>query len=246
MDSPPPYREVLYKKYVTTKKKFDENITPEIHITSKKHFFIRVIKQYFPKARDKRIIDFGCGDGALLYFAKKAGYHNVSGYDASPEQINIAKLLGLQDVHLKDALTAISALPSHTADIVVSFDVIEHMTKEEVLIFASEVHRILAPSGKWIVHTVNAESPFFGRIRYGDLTHENGFTQSAMQQLLSVSGFNEMCFYEDTPIAHGFKSTLRSFLWKFVRTFYRFCLAVETGDKNGIFSQNFLIVSIKT
>lgn len=241
-----PYRDVLYKKYVTTKKTFDENTTAEAHIASKKPFFVRVIKQCFPQARDKRIIDFGCGDGALLYFAKKAGYQNASGYDASLEQIKIAKSLGLQAVYLKDALTAISELPNHSTDIVVSFDVIEHMTKEEVLVFAAEVHRILAPSGKWIIHTVNAESPFFGRIRYGDLTHENGFTQTAMQQLLSVSGFNEMRFYEDAPIAHGFKSAMRSFLWKCVRTIYRFCLAVETGDKNGIFSQNFLIVAVKT
>lgn len=246
MDSQLPYRDVLYKKYVTTNKTFDENTSPEAHIASKKHFFSRVIKQCFPQARDTRIIDFGCGDGALLYFAKKAGYQNVSGYDASSEQIEIAKSLGLQEVHLKNALTAISDLPNQAANIVVSFDVIEHMTKEEVLAFAGEVHRILTPSGKWIIHTLNAESPFFGRIRYGDLTHENGFTQTAIQQLLNVTGFNEMHCYEDTPIVHGLKSALRSFLWKFIRTIYRFCLAVETGDKNGIFSQNFLIVAVKS
>ena len=38
--------------------------------------------------------------------------------------------------------------------------------------------RALKPGGRWILHTANAESPFYGRVRYGDITHEQAFTQS--------------------------------------------------------------------
>ena len=237
------YREVLYQNYSTTKMGKTDTA---LKLAAKKPFFSLVIKHHFPADLDKRIIDFGCGDGALLYFTKQQGYQNVSGYDASAEQVQIAKSLGLEQIYLNNALLAASELPNHAADLIVSFDVIEHMTKEEVLTFSQAVYRILSPGGKWIIHTVNAESPFFGRICYGDLTHENGFTQTSIRQLLNATGFSKVFCYEDVPIAHGLKSAIRFVLWKWVRTFYRFCLAVESGDRDGIFSQNFLVVAVKS
>lgn len=238
------YRDELYEQYATNIK--SENVLfNEVCLQSRKPFLLKLIKNYFPKNLGAKIIDLGCGDGALLFFAKKVGYRDLTGFDISLEQIKRAKSLNIHSVFLNDAIQAISTLQDNSIDVIITFDVIEHLTKNESLFFSKQVYRVLNPQGRWIIHTLNAESPFFGRIRYGDFTHENGFTSHSIKQLLTLSGFKKINCYEDVPIPHGIKSFIRYCAWKLIRNIYRFLLAVETGEKNGIFSQNFLSVSEK-
>lgn len=138
-------------------------------------------------------------------------------------------------------------MPDASRDAVVSFDVVEHFRKDELLSFVDEVRRVLRPGGRWIIHTVNGESPFFGRIRYGDFTHEMAFTRESMSQLLLSSGFERVQCFEDTPVPHGVKSSVRWLLWKGIRGGLRLWLAVETGDsgRSAIFTQNLLAVATK-
>lgn len=130
---------------------------------------------------------------------------------------------------------------------VIAFDVIEHFTRDELLPFVDEVHRVLKPGGRWIIHVPNGESPFFGSIRYGDMTHELAFTRTSLAQLLLASGFTEMRSFEVQPVVHGAKSALRWLLWRGFRSLLRLYIAAETGDAGGghIFSQNLLAVAVK-
>ena len=206
----------------------------------------RMIRQHFPADREARILDLGCGHGNLVHFAREAGYRNVMGVDRSPEQVAEAKRLGIEGVVEGDLMETLATLPDASQDVVVAFDVIEHFTREELLPFVDEVHRVLRAGGKWIIHTPNGESPFFGRIRYGDFTHEQAFTATSMGQLLLSSGFGDVRSYEDAPIAHGVKSAMRVAAWKAIRVALRFYLAAETGSPgSGILSQNFLTVAVK-
>ncbi len=59
--------------------------------------------------------------------------------------------------------------PNASLDVVIAFDVIEHFTKTEMISLVDEVHRVLKPSGRWVIHMPNAESPFGSRILFGDL-----------------------------------------------------------------------------
>ena len=130
---------------------------------------------------------------------------------------------------------------------VVAFDVIEHFTRDELLGFVDQVQRVLRPGGRWIIHTPNGESPFCGRMRYWDLTHELAFTRTSIIQLLLSSGFSNVQCFEDAPIPHGLTSAGRWLLWKAIRSGLRLYLAAETGDtaSSAIFSQNFLTVADK-
>jgi methylase of polypeptide subunit release factors len=59
-------------------------------------YLTRLIRQHFPPDRSSAILDLGCGHGALLYFARCAGYQNLRGVDRFPEQVAAARAL----VHL--------------------------------------------------------------------------------------------------------------------------------------------------
>jgi SAM-dependent methyltransferase len=207
----------------------------------------RLVRRHFPADRAASILDLGCGHGALLHAARLAGYHNLAGVDTSPEQVAAARQLGIADVREGDVLDTVRSLPDESHDLVVTFDVVEHLRREELLPLADEVLRVLRPAARWILHTPNAASPFFGRIRYGDITHELAFTPASLGQVLLTCGFSRFECFEDAPVVHGAKSAVRLAAWKLIRGALRLYVAVETGDtgRGAVFSQNFLTVATK-
>lgn len=240
------YRTRIYRYYVHSRQ---QSIAPQTleGLKPREPYLMKLIMEHFPADRGAGIVDIGCGHGALIHFARQAGYSNIMGVDRSPEQVAEAMRLGIDGVREGDMLETLRSLPDESQDVVIAFDVIEHFTKKELLPFVDEVHRVLRRGGKWLIHCPNAESPFSGRIRYGDFTHELSFTRTSIAQLLLASGFTKVCSYEDRPVVHGLKSVIRRIFWEFFRVSLRFYLAAETGagEKDCIFSQNFLTVAVK-
>jgi len=238
------YRDVIYSAYLQS------NGMPELSAliasqNSRTPYLKKIIKHHFPKSQSANIVDLGCGSGALISLAEKMGYHNVVGVDYSEQQVAAAHALGQDKVRQGDLFEYLKSLPDAELDLVIAFDVIEHLTKNELLVFANEVQRVLKSGGRWILHTPNAESPFFGRIRYGDYTHELAFTQESIRQLLISLNFSQVSVYEDQPAVHGLLSAGRYIVWKLMRMFLSLYLMAETGERHGIFSQNLLAVAKK-
>jgi len=169
------------------------------------------------------------------------------GVDASEEQVQRARARGIHSVTKGDVFETLEQLEARSKDAILAFDIIEHLTKKEVVRLTEEVSRVLSPTGIWIIHTVNGESPFFGRVRYGDFTHETTFTQRSIRQILLASGFRSVQCHEDAPVVHGIASLGRAALWSVVRIGVRLMLAAETGDIRSpmIISQNFLTIASK-
>ena len=238
-------RKLLYDRYVLT------SIRPLVPVNlegldSRKYYFDRIIKEHFPPNKNISILEIGCGHGAFIHFIKKAGYANVIGFDNSPDQVSESKRLGITGVFQRDAIEGLRCINTESIDLVVAIDVLEHLRKDELFLLANEACRVLRRGGKWIIHTPNGESPFFGRVLYGDLTHETAFTRNSITQLLKSSGFNTVSVYEDSPVIHGLKSAIRFLLWKISRTFLRIYIDVESGESDlCLFSQNIFSVAKK-
>ena len=236
------YRRRLYDRYVTA----HLSASIEERVKVRKPYLCRLIDMHFPEELDAHILEIGCGHGALIYYAKEVGYNHLEGVDISLEQIEEAWKLGLKNnIRHGDLMETVSKSADKSYDAIVALDVIEHMTKNELLDLVGELYRVIRDGGKLILHMPNAASPFFGRVRYGDYTHEQAFTQSSLSQLLITYGFSEVKCFEDTPIVHGVKSAIRWSLWKAMRTIFRIALVAETGTSNEIFTQNFLAVASK-
>jgi len=240
------YRARLYARYVQRRGRMIAPATAD-GFRPREPYLTRVITRYFPPERSARVLEIGCGHGALLYFARRAGYTQSRGIDTSLEQVAAAERLGIVGVKQDDLLQGLRTTPADSCDVVVAFDVLEHFTKQELLDIVDEVHRVLTAGGRWIIHTPNGESPFGGSVRYGDFTHELAFTRESMAQLLLASGFADVRCFEDTPIVHGISSALRWMVWKGMRALLRLYIAAETGDpgRASIFTQNFLTVAVK-
>lgn len=240
------FRTRIYGAYVSARR---QSLAPATldGLKPRLPYFQKLIQQHFPHDRNATILDLGCGHGALIHSARQAGYRNLRGVDKSPEQVAAAKKLCIEGVEQGDIMEALANEPNEALDGLITFDLIEHFNRNELIPLIDEIYRVLKPGGRWIIHTPNAESPFGMRIRYGDITHELAFTRTSLSQLLLSSGFSIVECYEDQPVPHGVKSTIRWFLWKVIRSLLLSYIIVETGDTDGgvIFSQNFLAVANK-
>ena len=243
----PEYRQRLYRRYLESGGGDISMTAPEQAPAGLREMLRHVIAAHFPADRTGPIIDIGCGMGLLIHFARQAGFTDVRGVDISPQMVQSAGRLGIDGIEQGDARGALQARASDSHAAVVSFDVLEHMTRDEMIVLIDEVRRVLRPGGRWIIHTVNAEAPFFGRVRFGDLTHEQAFTQASLQQILLASDYSGVSCYEDTPVPGRPAASIRWLMWKIARLPALFWLIAETGPaaRNAILSQNLLAVAIK-
>ena len=133
------------------------------------------------------VIDIGCGQGALVRLLLADGY-DAAGIDLSPEQVSVAHAAGLDQVRLGDYRDILADRPGRLAGIVAT-DLLEHLTKDEVLATFDSAAAALRPGGIFVARVPNAVSPFGGHIRYGDFTHETWFTARSARQLAAATGF---------------------------------------------------------
>jgi ubiquinone biosynthesis O-methyltransferase len=104
-------------------------------------------------ARGKRVLDIGCGTGYGSAELARAAL-SVTAIDVAPEALDWARC-NFQAPNLRFEQASAAALPHPGAafDLVVAFEVIEHL--EDWRAFLLEARRVLAPNGQFIVSTPN-------------------------------------------------------------------------------------------
>jgi SAM-dependent methyltransferase len=134
-----------------------------------------------------RLLDLGCGDGALLREAQRRGLGEVSGVDHSPEQVERAHRAGTTTVVQADAIAHLAANPGQW-DVIVTVDLLEHLEHDDVLRLAQAIAAALRPGGEWVAQVPNGVSPFVGNHAYGDFTHRTIYTDRSMRQIARAVG----------------------------------------------------------
>jgi 2-polyprenyl-3-methyl-5-hydroxy-6-metoxy-1,4-benzoquinol methylase len=189
-----------------------------------------------------RVLDIGCGQGELVRLLAADGF-DAYGVDVSPEQVEIARSAGLDRVELGD-LHAYLASSRGQWDGVVATDVLEHLSRDEVVAAFDSVRAALRPGGVFVARAPNAVSPMGGHTMFGDLTHETWFTARSVSQLAAVAGFGAVEVFACPPPAHGVVSAARALVWRTVSGLLKLALAAETGAVRGhIVTQNLTFVA---
>lgn len=235
------YRVRLYKSYATIHT--GQNIGDmETYISSVK-VFDRRLSRLLPESRDAKCLDVACGAGSFLHYLKQNGYENITGVDVSPEQVVLAKQV-CDDVHEQDIMEFLSSGQQY--DFISIFSFIEHLTRDEAIMFLDTVNKALRPGGSIIIITPNADSPFASHMRYGDVTHEVIYNKISLSSLLKSCGFVNCKAFETGPVPHGIISGVRWMLWKIISGILKFYRLVEGGSARGwIFTTEFIMVAEK-
>lgn len=225
-------RERLYSAYASTHAGVGDG-------RSTAFVFRRDIAPLLPERRDLHLLDIGCGQGHLVHAVRQAGYTHVRGVDISSEQVAIAHSAGLQAHVEQGDFREVLRRVEGTLDVVLATDVLEHLTRNEVVATMDLIRTSLKPTGMVVARVPNAGSPFGGLIRYGDLTHESWFTERSLRQLTLATGFRDLVVVPCAPTRNGVKRALRSATWAVASTTMKLALAAETGVVRGhIVTQN--------
>jgi 2-polyprenyl-3-methyl-5-hydroxy-6-metoxy-1,4-benzoquinol methylase len=197
----------------------------------------RDIRPLLPPPSAGPVADIGCGSGQLVSCLLADGY-DASGIDVSPEQVALARKAGLSQVREGDYLSLLADRPGELAAVTAT-DLLEHLTKPEVLATFDAVAVALRPGGRFIARVPNAVSPFGGHIRYGDFTHETWFTARSLRQIALATGLEPVAVTGCPPPVHGAASALRAAAWVPISGLFKLMIAAETGAVRGhIVTQN--------
>lgn len=136
-----------------------------------------------------RVGELGYGNGVFAGWVRKAGGHWV-GREAIPEMQQRAEQAGFEVIASETDFSNVCG--PGKLDLIVAFDVIEHLELDAIRSFLSEAKEALRPGGLLLLRLPSGDSPFSGAIYRGDLTHRTLLGSSAARQLALEAGL-EVC-----------------------------------------------------
>ncbi len=235
------YRKRCYDSYVNTSWKHTHNMSEKEYVLLRKVYQNR-FKKYLPENKDARILDVACGPGHFLSFLQKEGYKHAQGIDISDEQLALASKMGVQNIKKADLFSWLSDNKAGY-DLIVAFDIIEHLHKPEIIKALDLINSALKPNGNIIIGVPNASSLFGSGSVHINFTHETGLTPKSISQIIRVCGFNNVHVKGEKPVIHDFRSTIRAGAWAILRNLISLYLLIEGGSGRGLWQRDNIIES---
>ena len=176
-------------------KNFDKYSKENIHFYSES--VPKLLRDLINKLNPKSLVDFGCGDGAILFDLQRKGLlkgvKNIIVVDLSKQRLERVKNYITNVETICSDVTNVKQLPDSRLDLVICTQVIEHVEDDKRLL--NEIYRVLKPSGYLYISSVVKK--WYGWYFYRcngkwvlDPTHLREYSSSTeFRDLLTDNGF---------------------------------------------------------
>jgi SAM-dependent methyltransferase len=144
-----------------------------------------------------RLLEIGFGDGAFLKRAKTLGY-DCAGLERSP-----ASLAVLDGTGIDARAGGPEAFAGRTFDVIVAFDVFEHIAIADLGGVLRQLGGLVEPGGRLLARFPNMASPFGVANQYGDITHITGLSPDSFAQIARMAGFETVRVANAATILSG-------------------------------------------
>jgi SAM-dependent methyltransferase len=192
--------------------------------------------------RGLRVGELGYGNGAFAGWVRKEGGRWV-GREAIPELQQCAAEAGFEVIASEADFS--NACGPGKLDLMVAFDVIEHLELDAIRSFLSEAKEALRPGGLLLVRLPSGDSPFSDAIYRGDLTHRTLLGSNAIRQLAMEAGL-EVCQVRSPTLPLWGLGPLRAARRMAVRLMqavaFSFIRHVLMGHGSAVLSPNMIVV----
>ena len=146
------------------------------------------LRAYLPVlAGHSPVVDVGCGRGEMLDLLAEEGTPGV-GIDLDESMVERSRAKGHEVVH-GDALVVLRERPAGSVGAVVSFQVVEHLSSDQITALLVEVRRVLVPGGLLIAETVNPHALQAFKAFWTDPTHRTPLFPEVLTSLCREAGF---------------------------------------------------------
>jgi|SRR5579883_372560 len=134
-----------------------------------------------------RILEIGFGNGGFAGWSRAQGWH-YTGTERDPSLVTRARAAGFDAYEASLPLGSLAETAS--LDLVIAFDVLEHLDFSETTGLLRAARPLLKPSGIVLARFPSGDSPFAGAIQRGDLTHRSVIGSGIIEQLARSAGFD--------------------------------------------------------
>jgi len=183
-------RKKIYRNYFEAIYRTSNSFSQKEYETSAGNFDLD-FGNFLPSKTTAKILDVGCGTGHFLHFLMTRGYTNYVGIDISQSQIESCKKYITPCCKTADAFEYLKN-KKDVYSMISAHDVFEHIPKKEVIKFLEMIYSALRPDAALFLKLPNMSNPFALNNRYRDFTHECGFTEKSIYQVLYLAGFREI------------------------------------------------------
>ena len=232
-----------YYAYQTTARGLVDEASLRRRFAKQSLWYGRRLKRFLPADQAANCLDLPCGYGNFLYFLRAQGYYNVRGVDADPEQIRLARLLGLP-AETGDAFGVLSAADNRY-QLISSLDFLEHVDKDAAISFLEKCYASLQPGGMLLLRMPCADGPFGAHDAWNDITHEWGMTSTVIRTLLALIGFEEIYVLDERPMPTDAFGLLRWMVFFPARAMASFSCAALGIRPPAIWSRSMLAIARK-
>jgi 2-polyprenyl-3-methyl-5-hydroxy-6-metoxy-1,4-benzoquinol methylase len=167
-----------------------ENFKHSLEILSA--FYNWNYRELLPDDKNIKILDIGCGMGQFLSWLKSNGYKNFFGIDLSQQMVDFCRKNVTANAQKVESIKEFLQDKNNTYDLIVMLDVIEHISKPDILEDLAVIFKALKKGGKLLIKTNNLASITGSRMRYEDFTHLTGYTEYSLKQVLKIVGFKQI------------------------------------------------------
>lgn len=147
--------------------------------------------RYLPADKTARVLVVSCGPGYFVNALTTRGYSDVLGIDSYLEKVTYAKTKHLNCI-TADAVPFLEQNPNRF-DVIFYEQEINHLTKDEIVMFLGLCRNTLRKNGTLIIHSLNGANPITGAEALAqNFDHYTTFTEYSLRQVLRHSGFEEI------------------------------------------------------
>lgn len=230
-----------YSSY-TKFKKWEQASFGSLLNTEEIYFTSEIQKCGFKSIAGKSTIEIGYGNGNFVSWAKQQGA-NWIGVELLPELVELAKQNGFRAFATVDKV--LEEVDHGSIDLIVGFDIFEHLTYQEFTELIAKCRALLKPSGKIMGRVPSGDSPFGLRIQNGDITHKSVFGSGIIRQIALDTGYKvEIIRPPAFPLwGDGLKTFIRRFFVRCGRAIaYPLIKNIFMGGGNPILTPNLIFV----
>jgi len=140
-------------------------------------------------ARSRRVLDVGCGEGAMLRELERRGV-GVLGIELDPARVAALGAEGFEVLE-GDARSVLASLPQGAVDGAFLGHIVEHFAPADLSTLLEELARVVAPEGVVVIQTPNPAVPgVMEHVFWLDPTHVRPYPAEVLRELLAEAGFD--------------------------------------------------------
>lgn len=154
------------------------------------------LDQIFKKRLGKKskVLEVGFGNGEMLGYFRAKG-HEITGVEVNDILVSRAKLSGYEAY--AGTIWNITELQSKRFDLIMVFNVVEHMDYENLSAFFSWMREHLNDAGSAYLRFPEGASPFGLAYQNGDFTHATSLTKLKIEALCDKNGLELVSYADD-------------------------------------------------